>query len=115
MPNPVALAPANDLAWAGTVSPSGPGEWLANGRTMNLRSDGFHWQVHSHLIRRTVAENGPCHAAANELAWAGTVSPSGPREWLANGGTMSLRSDGLHGQVHSHPIRRTVAENGPCQ
>ena len=64
LPNSVALAAANDLARAGTVSPSGPREWLANGRTMNLRSGGLDWQGHSHLIRRTVAENGPCHAAA---------------------------------------------------
>ena len=93
MPNTVALAPANDLAWAGTVSPSGPREWLANGRTMNLRSDGLHWQVHSHLIRRTVAErhgrakrppksaakrtphsrrqNGPCLAAAKSAKLTG--------------------------------------------
>ncbi len=56
-----------------------------------------------------------CRFPAKELAWAGTVSPSGPREWLANGGDHEPAFRRSHGQVHSHLIRRTVAENGPCQ
>jgi hypothetical protein len=76
LPQP-AVAPHNpvDLTWAGTVSPSGPREWLANDRTMNLRFDCLHWQVHSHLIRRTVAENGPCLATAICAKATGLVAP----------------------------------------
>ena len=39
--------------------------------------------------------------------------PGGPRECLANDGRWS-DLPALHRITHSHPIRLTVAENGPC-
>ncbi len=95
--------------------PGGPGEWKVNvGPWMDSRA--FHGRMHSLHIRRTVAENGPCHFGASfsdTLPVGRDRPPGGPGEWKVNVGPW-MDSRAFYGRIHSLHIRRTVAENGPC-